>query len=231
MLRKLAAAAVLVMGVVSVSQAFQAPGPSAPNQGPGARPGAGMRRGRGNAGVITAISGTTYTVKTMRGTEVKATIATGTPVVKANRTTGAIADLKVGVYVSIQGQRGTDGTVTATNVTISNPMVFGAIQTITDKQISVKGLDNKTTTYTITDKTAFNKGIQAAKLADFKAGDQVILEYNGTSVLSVRSFQAGGTRNGARNGRPFGGARGNANGNAPTPAPQPAAPADPAAGQ
>lgn len=221
MLRKLAIAAVLVMGVASLAEAFQTPTPPAPNPGPGGAPRAGARRGRGQMGVITAITGTTYTIKTMRGSEIKATIAPETPVVKADQKPGAIADLKVGSFVAVQGQRGTDGTVTATNVTISNPMIVGSIQAVAAKRITVRGMDNKPATYLITDKTTFRKGMQDAKIADFKVGDQVVVEYTGAAALSIRTFQAGA-------GGGFGGQRGNRNGNNAAP-PAPPAPTAPAA--
>lgn len=223
MFKRIAIAALVLTGVSGISLAFQAPQPPTT---PGAGPGAGMRRGgRGQVGVITAIAGTTYTIKTMRGTEVKATVPAETPVVKLDKSNGAIADLKVGMFVSVQGQRGTDGTVAATRVTISNPMVAGAIVTVSAKRIAIKAANGKFSTFLVNEKTGFRQGRTDAKATDFKVGDQVMVEYTGALAVNVSTMPAGGNFGG-------GGARRNPNGgnNAATPPTPPTAPA-PAPGQ
>ncbi|HEY3413342.1 MAG TPA: DUF5666 domain-containing protein [Armatimonadota bacterium] len=197
MFKRIAVVAAAIVGVSGVALAFQAAQPPAPGAR-GGRTGTAMRgRGRNN-GVITAVTGTTYTIKTMRGTEIKASVATDTPVTKPDRSTGAIADLKIGTFVNIQGQPGDDGIVKATAVMIQNPSVMGTIQSVSAKRITVRAMDGKFYTYLVSDKTNFRKAGQTAAWTSFKAGDQVSVQFTGAAALSVRSFQAGGAGGGQR---------------------------------
>ncbi|MGZ4729442.1 MAG: DUF5666 domain-containing protein, partial [Acidimicrobiales bacterium] len=78
-----------------------------PGQG-GNRPGGFVR------GQVTAVSGSTLTVSSQEGTTYTVTVSSTTTVTRTQ--TATMADLKVGDQVSVIGQAGSDGTVTATRI-------------------------------------------------------------------------------------------------------------------
>jgi hypothetical protein len=76
--------------------------------------------GKGVAGKVTAISGTTITVQLPQGTAKIATTATTS--FQVNGKAGKLSDIKVGMFAHAEGTRGSDGTLTATRVLAStNP--------------------------------------------------------------------------------------------------------------
>ena len=83
--------------------------------GNGAAGGAGGF-GRGTFGQVTAISGDTLTIQDAQGNQIKVQLQPTTSIVKT--VTGARTDLATGVTVTVGGQRASDGSVTATTVTI-----------------------------------------------------------------------------------------------------------------
>ena len=72
--------------------------------------------GRGNAGTVTGLTATGFTLHSANGTDVKVAIGTGVTVRKT--ADGSLADLKENSTVTVAGQRGADGTIAATAVTI-----------------------------------------------------------------------------------------------------------------
>lgn len=90
-----------------------------PGQGGGQGEGQGGGQGRGFGapvtGTVVSASGTTLTVKQSDGTEVKVTVPSSVPVVTS--TTGSLSSLKTGSEVTVIGEKGSDGTVTARAVT------------------------------------------------------------------------------------------------------------------
>jgi hypothetical protein len=74
---------------------------------------------RGTTGTIDRVEGTTVYVKTQQGTEVAVSTSDTTKVDVA--TPGAVADLKPGATIVVQGATGTDGKVTAQTITQSAP--------------------------------------------------------------------------------------------------------------
>lgn len=84
--------------------------------GNGATGGFGGGFARGTSGKITAISGDTLTIQDAQGNEVKVQLQPSTTIVKT--ASGTKDDLTSGVTVTVGGQRASDGTVTATTITI-----------------------------------------------------------------------------------------------------------------
>lgn len=189
MLKKALAAVALALAIGPV-WAFQGAAPSAQP------PGATMRRG-GRNGAITAIAGTVYTIKTMRGVEVKADIAKDVPITRLDRSTGTIADLKVGTFVNVTGEAGPEGIIKATSVRIQYPAIVGTIQAISAKRVTIRTADGKSSTYLITDKTAMRNRRQAATWASFKSGDPVTVQYSGAAAMAINygmAVRPGGAR-------------------------------------
>lgn len=78
---------------------------------------AGGARGGGTAGRIEKVEGSSLTVSTVQGGTVTVVLSDATAINKT--ATGSRADLRPGVQVVVTGQRQTDGTVQATQVTIA----------------------------------------------------------------------------------------------------------------
>ena len=105
--------------------AFGSSSPSTPTRPAGGTPGGqqagagqqggGFRGGRGTTGTVDRVDGTTVYVKTAQGTDVKVSTSDATTVGVTQQ--GKLADLKPGATVVVQGQAGSDGTVTAQAIT------------------------------------------------------------------------------------------------------------------
>ncbi|SEQ19651.1 hypothetical protein [Lentzea albida] len=75
----------------------------------------GGQFGRGTVGTIDHVDGTTVYVKTQNGQVVKVSTSDSTKVEISSE--GELADLKAGQQVVVQGQAGSDGTVTGQTIT------------------------------------------------------------------------------------------------------------------
>jgi hypothetical protein len=84
--------------------------------GAGALGGGGGFGGRGTFGQVTAINGDTLTLQDAQGNQIKVQLQPNTTVTKTVQ--GAKSDLATGNTVTVVGQRGSDGTVSATTITI-----------------------------------------------------------------------------------------------------------------
>ena len=84
--------------------------------GAGAGFGGGGFVNRGTFGQVTAINGDTLTLQDAQGNQIKVQLQPNTTVTKSVQ--GAKSDLSTGITVTVAGQRGSDGTVTANAITI-----------------------------------------------------------------------------------------------------------------
>ncbi|WP_372671389.1 hypothetical protein [Amycolatopsis kentuckyensis] len=75
----------------------------------------GAGGGRGTTGTVDRVDGTTVYVKTAQGDDVKVSTSDSTTVGVTQQ--GKLSDLKPGATVTVQGQAGEDGTVTAQAIT------------------------------------------------------------------------------------------------------------------
>ena len=73
---------------------------------------------RGVGGQVTAIAGTTITVKNPQGTATIATTASTT--FEVNGKAGSLSDIAVGMFMHAEGTKGADGVLTATRVLASS---------------------------------------------------------------------------------------------------------------
>jgi hypothetical protein len=78
--------------------------------------GAGFAGGRGNAGTITNLTATGFTLHSANGTDTKVTFASSATVRKT--VTGQISDLQDNVTVTVTGTRDSSGNLVATTITI-----------------------------------------------------------------------------------------------------------------
>lgn len=86
-----------------------------PPSGAQQRPNGGGNFGRGTTGTIDHVDGTTVYVKTQNGQIVKVSTSDTTKVQITSE--GKLTDLKAGQQVVVQGQAGSDGTVTGQTIT------------------------------------------------------------------------------------------------------------------
>ncbi|WP_410638243.1 hypothetical protein [Amycolatopsis sp. lyj-346] len=93
----------------------QAGGTQGGQQAGAGQQGGGFRGGRGTTGTVDRVDGTTVYVKTAQGADVKVSTTDSTTVGVTQQ--GKLADLKPGATVVVQGQAGSDGTVTAQAIT------------------------------------------------------------------------------------------------------------------
>ncbi|MFS8102493.1 hypothetical protein LFM09_35745 [Lentzea alba] len=119
-------AIVAFVGGVFVQKSFGASEtptrPQAGRQFNGTPPSGAQQRpngGRGTVGTIDHIEGTTVYVKTQSGEIVKVSTSDTTKVQITSE--GELGDLKAGQQVTVQGQTGSDGTVTAQTLTQRPP--------------------------------------------------------------------------------------------------------------
>lgn len=77
------------------------------------------RGGRGAAGTIDSVNGTTIILTTRNGQKV--TVTAADTVAVTLRSPGSVADLKPGQTVVVSGQRGSDGSITASRIAVGAP--------------------------------------------------------------------------------------------------------------
>jgi hypothetical protein len=78
--------------------------------------GAGFAGGRGNAGTITNLTSTGFTLHSANGTDTKVTFASSATVRKT--VTGQLSDLQDNVTVTVTGTRDSSGNLVATTITL-----------------------------------------------------------------------------------------------------------------
>jgi hypothetical protein len=137
--------------------------------------------GRGVGGQVTAIDGTTITVKTPQGAATIATTASTT--FEIDRKTGSLSDITVGLFVHAEGAKGTDGVLTATRVIASSTApkggkpptggpkggVGGQVTAIDGTTITVK-TPQGTATIATTASTTFEVDRKTGSLSDITVG-------------------------------------------------------------
>lgn len=104
--------------VATTGPAGAAAATPAARAGTGPSPGAGVGGfgGRGTAGQVVSLDGSTLTIRDSQGTEVRVTLQGSTAV--SRTVPGSAGDLTQGAAVTVAGQRGSDGSVAATAITI-----------------------------------------------------------------------------------------------------------------
>ncbi|HET9690736.1 MAG TPA: DUF5666 domain-containing protein [Acidimicrobiales bacterium] len=169
--------------------------------GPMGRPGAMGPHGRGGpggpgaGGTITAINGSTLTLRTEDGTQTVDTSSTTT--YTKERTTITAGDLHVGDVVRVVATRpstssgattppapGT-GTVDAQKVTVVEPTFAGRVDNITGSTYELVGRDGQLLTVTTTPSTRFYDGAATASSSAITVGSHVVAEGTQTGITTL----------------------------------------------
>ena len=127
-------------------------------------------------GSVTAVSGTGFTLKARDGTTWTVNVS-GSTTYTLGSTTGARADVKVGVDVVVQGTQASGNTLTALSVHVRVPVVFGQVTAKTADTITIKRPDGTTATIHVGSSTTYRSPKSAtAGLADVTVGNFVSVE-------------------------------------------------------
>lgn len=147
-----------------------------PNMGRG---GFGFGRMGGGGGTITAINGSTLTLRTMAGTETVNT--SGSTTYMKDRQTITFGDLKVGDVVHVVPAAGSarpatpgTGTVAASRIVVVEPMLMGRVTSIDGDTVNLVGRDGQELTVTLTDSTKYFNGAQSADRSAVTAGSRIL---------------------------------------------------------
>jgi hypothetical protein len=205
-------------------------GPPTGGQGRGGQ-GGGMGVGRGVGGTVTAISGSTITIKTEDGDSYQILTSANSHIVKRvdrQPEPVKIADIHVGDAVMAGGEVDAKAkTVGAVFVMVLTPeqaaqarkmredfgktWTAGEVTAIKDLDIIIKRRDGVTQTVSVDENTSFKKREDSITLADIQVGDML----RATGALKGSSFLAT-TVNVGRMGGPGADGRGARPGQAPT---------------
>ena len=122
------------------------------------------------AGTVTAVGADTITITLRDGTSQTIT-TTETTTYRTGKAAGTRADVKVGTVIVAIGEKGSDGSLTASSVDVRLPHARGTVTGTTADTITITGRDGTTVTIHVSSGTTFQvPGVAAATLADVKAG-------------------------------------------------------------
>jgi uncharacterized protein DUF5666 len=175
-----------------------------------AAPLADGRRFPGHGGfrniTITAINGSSLSLKTDDGWTRTITVASSTTISKAGETI-ALSDLAVGDQIGFAQERASDGTYSVTAIKVVLPHLGGEVTAISGNTITVTGKDGTTGTIHVDADTTYRDGDGTAALSDIAVGDFVIgegaLRADGSLDADVVHTGRPGFRDGFRGGRGF----------------------------
>ncbi|HUV57994.1 MAG TPA: DUF5666 domain-containing protein [Acidimicrobiales bacterium] len=141
--------------------------------GPGSNfaDGPGMMRGLG--GLVTAVTGTSITVKDPQGTSTTYTIDAATRVTK-ERQTATAADLVVGEHVRILASP--SSATTAAGIDIELARIGGQVVSVSASTITVADRDGFYRTVSVNGTTTYSKGGTSANLSDVTTGTFILAE-------------------------------------------------------
>jgi hypothetical protein len=191
----------------AVPAASTAPGAStAPKEPNGVHDGLGFRGGfdgpfrgggPGFGGItITAINGSSLSLKTADGWTRTIEITASTELTKGGDTIAA-GDLAVGDAIRFRQERQADGTFTITAIQVVLPTTAGTVTAVGTNSITVEQRDGTTATIHVDGGTTFNvAGNADAKIGDVTVGMRIVAEGERNADGSLDA-----TRVGAGNGR------------------------------
>jgi len=230
-LKRLVLPILLFLTVAASAYSQDAP----PMDAPGGAPAGGMAGARGVRGAVTAISGSTITIKTDEGDVYQVFTSENTRIMKQRFQQGAdrqqqagerqplkVADIHIGDTLMAGGQMDAKAkTVGAIFVAVidaeqakkmredlGKTWLAGEITAIKDATITVKRIDNVSQTFNVDENTSFKKRRDSITMADIQVGDRVTAQ----GALKDGAFLAT-TVNIGRAGGPGGEGRGNWQGN------------------
>jgi hypothetical protein len=198
----------------------------------------GIAGGRGTGGVVTAISGSTITIKTEEGDTYQVFTGANSRIMKRvdrQPEPVKIADIHVGDAIMAGGEIDPKAkTVGAVFVMVLTPeqaaqakkmrdeygktWTAGEVTAIKDLDITVKRRDGTSQTISVDENTSFKKRADSITLADIQVGDRLMAQgalKNGNFVATTVSIRPPGQPGEGRGGREGQGAPGTATAPAP----------------
>ena len=128
------------------------------------------------AGTVTAVGSDTITITGRDGTAQTIRTTGGTTYHKG-RADGTRADVTVGSQIVAVGERGTDGSITATSIQVFLPRVAGTVTAVTADSLTITRRDGTTLTIHVGSGTSIGvAGVDKATIADVKTGMVVVVE-------------------------------------------------------
>jgi hypothetical protein len=169
--------------------------------------------GPGIGGItITAISGSSISLKTADGWTRTITVDSGTTYAKGGAAI-ALGGLKVGDEIGFRETRESDGSYTIDSIAVILPHAGGEVTAVTGSTITVKDRDGTSVTIKVTGSTTYDVAGATAKLSDIKVGMFLVAEgsQNSDGSLTATTVRAGDHGSGRGFGHePDGGANPNA---------------------
>jgi hypothetical protein len=145
------------------------------------------------AGAVTAIGGDTITIARRDGTSETIQTTDATTYHRGNAD-GSRADVTVGSTIVATGERGSDGRLTATSVTVLPARVVGTVTSVAGDTISVTRPDGTTLTVHVSTTTTIRvAGVDGPTIADVKTGMVIAVEGSGRpdGSLDASAIRAG----------------------------------------
>jgi Domain of unknown function (DUF5666) len=148
------------------------------------------------AGTVTAVGTATITISGRDGTT-QTIETTGSTTYHLGKAAGSRADVTIGSMIVASGTRGSDGSFTATSVTVRLPLVFGTVSNVGSGTITITRPDGTTLTVHVGSATQIAvAGVGTAQLSDIKAGMAVVAEGlqradGSLDATTIRAGQAG----------------------------------------
>src|SRR5262249_43928149 len=122
------------------------------------------------AGTVTAVGGDTITITGKDGTSQTIHTTNATTYHRGNAG-GSRSDVTVGSIIVATGERGSDGSLTATNVTILPARAFGTVASVSGDTITVTRPDGTKMTIHVSSNTTIRvAGVDQAGIGDVKPG-------------------------------------------------------------
>jgi hypothetical protein len=159
-------------------------GPGPGLAGPGIHDfGGRLHLGRFGGVTISAINGSSLSLKTDDGWTRAIAISDSTKITKGGQTISA-SDLKVGDTIGFSESRQDDGSYTIDAIVVLVPHVAGTVTDVTANGFTLKAHDGTTWTITVTGSTTYTVGGKDGSKADVKADDEVVVAGNKGSADS-----------------------------------------------
>jgi hypothetical protein len=138
--------------------------------------GPGRREGRAFGQIsVTAINGSSLSLKTDDGWTRTITVAASTTITKGGQA-AKLSDVSVGDIIRFAETRNADGTYTITRIDIVVPQVAGVVTAVGTDTITIKGRDGATTTVRTSSSTTYHVGGSGGSRSDVKVGSAIVAQ-------------------------------------------------------
>jgi hypothetical protein len=146
---------------------------------------------------ITAVAGSSITLKTDDGWTRTITVTSATTITKGGATI-AVGDLAVGDHVRFHQERATDGTYTVTAIGVVLPTVVGQVSAIDGGTLTITQPGGTTTTIHVDADTTYHVDGAAGKLSDLNVGSFIVAEgtQRADGSLDAADIRAGDLKRG-----------------------------------